>query len=132
MIPNVFVIPGRVPWERRHLPSVPARRQARMGYSRVVLIYGLLIVATGGCRRGPTWDLAQVEGTVTKDGRPLSGVKVVFLPDTDAGATGPRSSGLTDADGHYHLRTDNGEDGVVPGKHRILILDSQFPKGEPR
>jgi hypothetical protein len=63
-----------------------------------------------------------VEGTVTKDGRPLPGVEVVFLADSDAGTMGPRSAGRTDEAGRYRLRTDDGEDGVVVGKHRVLIL----------
>jgi hypothetical protein len=114
---------------RRRLPPFFSWRKAMLNYGRVVLFCGLLTLAAGGCQRGPTWDLVLVEGTVTKDGRPLRGVKVVFLPDTDAGATGPRSSGRTDAAGHYRLRTDNGEDGVVTGKHRVLTLDPQSPKG---
>jgi len=62
-----------------------------------------------------------VEGTVTKDGLPLRGIEVVFLPDADT--VGPRASGLTDEAGHYRLRTDNGDDGAVVGKHRVLIRD---------
>jgi hypothetical protein len=119
-------------FNRRRLPHVFAWRKAVLRYGRVVFISGLLtLVAAGGCQRGPTWNLAPVEGTVTKGGRPLPGIQVVFLPDTDAGMTGPRSSGRTDATGHYRLRADNGEDGVVIGKHRVLTLDPQAPKGGP-
>jgi len=100
--------------------------------NRVVLLCGLLVLAAiaGGCQRGPAWDLTAVEGTVTKDGRPLRGVQVVFLPDTDA--VGPRSTGLTDEAGHYRLRTGNGDDGAVVGKHRILIFDLEAAKGRRR
>jgi hypothetical protein len=63
-----------------------------------------------------------VEGTVSKGGRPFQGVEVVFLADSDAGTMGPRSAGRTDETGRYRLRTDDGEDGVVVGKHRVLIL----------
>jgi hypothetical protein len=67
-----------------------------------------------------------VEGTVTKDGRPLANVRVVFLADT--GSVGPRAAGLTDKAGHYRLRTDYGEDGAVVGKHRVVILDRTTPR----
>jgi hypothetical protein len=110
------------------LSPVFARRRSRLCFGHIALLCGLLILPVGGCQRGPTWQLAPVEGTLTKGGRPLPGIKVVFLPDTDAGATGPRSSGRTDAAGHYRLRADNDADGVVSGKHRALLLDPQSPK----
>jgi len=93
--------------------------------SRVALWCVLLplAAASGGCHRGPTWNLAPVEGTVTKGGRPLRGIEVVFLPDADAGTQGPRASSFTDEAGHYRLRNDNGDDGTMVGKHRVLILD---------
>jgi hypothetical protein len=98
--------------------------------SRVALLCGLLALAatTGGCQRGPTWDLAVVEGTVTKEGRPLRGLQVIFLPNLDAGTVGPRSIGSTDEAGHYRLRTDHGDDGVATGKHRVVILDLRTVK----
>ena len=67
-------------------------------YSRVVLLGGLLVLfaAAGGCQRRSTWDLASVEGTITKDGRPLSDIQVVFLADSDTDTKGPRSTGITD------------------------------------
>jgi hypothetical protein len=66
-----------------------------------------------------------VEGIVTKDGIPLSGIEVVFLADSDAGTVGPRAAGRTDETGHYRLRTDEGEDGAVVGKHRVVIRDRE-------
>src|SRR5690242_4148029 len=85
--------------------------KARLHSGRFVLLCGLLsLAAVGGCQREPTgktWNLAPVEGTITKGGSPLSNILVVFLPDTEAGTVGPRASGKTDEDGHYRLRTDN-------------------------
>jgi hypothetical protein len=66
--------------------------------------------------------LTPVEGTIfAKDGQPLSGIEVVFLPEP--GTSGPRSSGITDEAGHYRLRTDNGEDGAVAGKYHVVLCD---------
>src|SRR5262245_56786821 len=83
----------------------------------------LFCVLAVGCNRGPTWNLASVDGTVTTDGSPLHGLQVVFMADFDAGMQGPRSTGTTDEAGHYRLRTDNGDEGAVVGKHRVLLLD---------
>src|SRR5689334_19899343 len=93
--------------------------------SRVALLCGLLSLtaASEGCQRGSAWNLVPVEGTVTKGGHPLHGIEVVFLADSDAGTEGPKVTGKTDEAGHYHLRTDNGDDGAVAGKYRVLVLD---------
>jgi hypothetical protein len=93
-------------------------------FNHVVLFCALLVLtaAAGGCQRGPTWNLAPVEGTITKDGRPLQGIEVVFVPDADT--VGPRASGLTDEAGHYRLRTDHGDDGAAVGSHRVCLQDT--------
>jgi hypothetical protein len=100
--------------------------------NRVVFLCGLsaLTAAAEGCQRGPAWKLAPVEGTITKDGHPLRGVPVVFLPDADAGTQGPGASGFTDEAGRYRLRNHNGDDGTVVGKHRVVILDPTDAKGD--
>ena len=99
--------------------------QGMVRSGRVVLFCGLLALfaVAGGCQRRSTWNLASVEGTITKDGRPLRDIKVVFLADSDTDAKGPRSTGITDDAGHYRLRTDGGDEGVVIGKHRVLVFD---------
>jgi hypothetical protein len=90
--------------------------------SRVVFGCGLLalVVASGGCQQGPTWNLALVEGTVTQGGRPLANLRVVFL--ADAGTQAPRASGTTDETGHYELRTDAGDQGAAIGRYRVCLL----------
>jgi hypothetical protein len=91
--------------------------------NRVVVLCSLsaLAAAAEGCQRGPRWNLAPVEGTVTKGGRPLPHIEVVFVTDLDAGTQGPKASSFTDEAGHYRLQTDNGDDGAVVGKHRVLL-----------
>jgi hypothetical protein len=92
--------------------------------NHVVLWCGLvpLAAASGGCQRAPTWNLAHVEGTITKDGHALRGIEVVFVPDADT--VGPRASGITDEAGHYRLRTDGGYEGAVVGPHRVCLHDT--------
>src|SRR5262245_2170625 len=111
---------------RRRKPSRFFWQKAELCGRRVVLFFGLLslITAVGGCQRGPTWDLATVEGTVTKAGRPLAKIQVIFWADVKAGAKGPRTFGFTDATGHYKLRTDMGEQGAAIGQYRVCLLHS--------
>jgi hypothetical protein len=84
------------------------------------------LAAAVGCQGEPAFRLAPVEGTVTKGGKPLAGVIVVFWGDPDARTVGPCAIGPTDAAGHYELHTEQGETGAVVGRHRVCILDSQF------
>src|SRR5262249_31135397 len=94
----------------------------RYSFRLIVLFFGALAVITSGCGRAE-FTFFPVEGTVTKGGRPLRNVEVVFLADADAGTVGPRASGTTDEAGHYRLRTDHGDEGAVAGKHLVLIFD---------
>jgi hypothetical protein len=84
---------------------------------------GLKGVLGIGTAAQDTWNLAPVEGTVTMHGCPLAHIEVVFLVDVDAGTQGPKASGTTDKSGHYRLRSHNGDDGAVTGKHRVLLID---------
>jgi hypothetical protein len=103
-------------------------------------LFLLAILATAlGCQREPPLKFAPVEGTVTKGCKPLVNVVVLFLGDPEGGAMTPLSSGATDADGHYRLHTDQGDDGAVVGRHRVCIVEggifrqgSHPPNGERR
>jgi hypothetical protein len=87
------------------------------GPSRTIIL-GLLLVAIAGCKRGPR--LAEVEGVVKQNGKPLANVQVEFWPEVE----GPRSFGATDANGHYVLTTDDGKQaGAVVGSHRVVLYD---------
>lgn len=82
---------------------------------------GVLLLATGcgGVKAVP------VSGTVTVDGVPLEDVAVNFTPIAAEGAEGPGSSGVTDAQGRYSLRTigDRRVRGAVVGKHRVVLSE---------
>jgi hypothetical protein len=96
------------------------------------LTSGLLIatlVAAAGCQGEPSLRFAPVEGTVTRGGKPLAGVIVVFWADSDAGTPGPCSSGPTDAAGHYELHTEQGEPGAVVGRHWVCIVQGRAVLG---
>ncbi|MCS6865324.1 MAG: hypothetical protein RMJ56_00715 [Gemmataceae bacterium] len=82
---------------------------------------GVLLTALVGCTTSP--QLAEVEGTVTLDGKPIEGVRVEFMPDPEAGHSGPNSTGVTDAQGRFQLRCENQQNGAVIGKHRVTLTD---------
>jgi len=94
------------------------RRPEKVGLFLLVLGWAALIPA---CQQGPSFDFAEVEGAITKDGQPLDGVAVYFKPDGET--RGPQSMGVTDEAGRYHLRTYKGDAGAAIGRHRICLLD---------
>jgi hypothetical protein len=76
------------------------------------------LVALIGCGGGP--NLAEVEGTLTSKGKPLDKIQIEFWPEKD----GPRSMAVTDSQGRYTLKTDDGKRmGAVVGPHRIVLHD---------
>ncbi|MDY3555886.1 hypothetical protein R5W24_005032 [Gemmata sp. JC717] len=85
------------------------------------------LVATG-CGE-PKFQFAPVEGTVTRDGKPLPNVLVTFFPDPEAGTLGPRSTGLTDRAGRYRLTAGPTQTGAVVGRHRVGLLDANLLGG---
>jgi len=96
------------------------RRSASRLVLFILLTSGLLPLA--GCSRGP--EFAEVEGTVTLDGKPLDNVEVVFLPDAEKGNHGASSSAYTAATGHYRLHCEKADkNGAVLGLHRVCVND---------
>jgi hypothetical protein len=81
----------------------------------------LLPLPVLGCG-GPA--LSEAWGTVTLNNQPVPNAEVVFLPDSTQGTEGPRSSAITDAEGRFILRTDDGRPGAVVGKHRVTVRTS--------
>ncbi len=90
-------------------------RILRSDIAALVLLSGMLAVV--GCSSSPP--MAQVEGTVRLQGKPLPKVQVEFWPEAD----GPRSIGATDAQGHYQLATDKQIPGAQVGIHRVIVYD---------
>lgn len=86
-------------------------------WARIGILGGVLLVVTG-CGGG--LNTAQVDGTVTLDGKPLDQILVEFLPTGE----GPRSFGETDAQGKFTLMTDDGKTpGAAIGNHKVTLKD---------
>jgi len=81
-----------------------------------------LAIACIGCGGGSKYDMASVSGTVTLDGKPLGNATVLFSPVASGGSdAGPSSTGVTDATGRYTLKSGEGVEGAVVGKHQVRI-----------
>ena len=75
-------------------------------------------LAATGCGGGLSF--AVVEGTVKVNGQPVDKIQVEFWPAGD----GPRSIGVTDANGRYTLASDDGsKPGAVVGRHKVVLRD---------
>jgi hypothetical protein len=86
----------------------------------LLLCLGILVFV-GGCSRGP--EFAEVEGKLVKGTTPLKNVRVEFWPEID----GPKSSGVTDEQGRYTLKAEDGKNvGAVVGPHKVVLKDLEF------
>ena len=85
-----------------------------------MLIIIPLLVVLSGCGN-PSIPVAEVEGTVELDGKPLDRIQVEFWPEGE----GLRSIGTTDSEGRFKLMTDNGQQqGAAIGTHRVVLHDA--------
>ncbi len=92
--------------------------------------FGCMLIVVGilsfqpGCAPSDQPALGQVTGTITLDGKPLSGIAVVFQPDS-----GRPARGMTDAEGKYELTYVRQTKGTKVGPNRVEIAPSE--DGEP-
>jgi len=83
-----------------------------------------------GCG-GPAYEVAEVNGTVTINGQPGHQLRVQFVPNVDAGTSGPTSTGDTDKQGRFTLEmrespTSEVRPGAVVGNHLVVFTDLQL------
>ena len=89
-------------------------RRLRLGLAFCALT-ALAIVGCGGSS-GPK--LYSVTGQLVSGGTPIEGANVSFNP---VEANMPSSSGVTDKDGRFTMRTGQGPLGAVAGKHKVTV-----------
>ena len=90
-------------------------------------VAGLVVLAQlVGCG-GSGFELAPVSGSVTLDGKPLQKATVIFEPKAVEGTVnaGPVSSGRTDAEGKFTLKTPDGRTGAVVGDHTVKVWTAE-------
>jgi len=96
---------------------------------RIVAV-GLLAVFLTGCG-GSQYELANVSGMVTIDGRPFAQGKVMFAP-VAAGANsepGQPAFGKLQPDGTFVLQTGD-DDGAVVGEHWATVISTPDPENK--
>lgn len=93
-------------------------------------LFLVAVVLAAGCGGRP---FAEVEGTITLDGKPLPDAEVTFLPDSLAGNPGNNATGTTNEEGHYRVRSARDKkDGTILGVHRVVVVDLRsVPNIEP-
>lgn len=81
----------------------------------------LLVLATIGCGGGedPT---VPVSGVVRFGGEPLAGVTVRFHPES-----GQLAFGKTDDEGRFQLTTRSRNDGALPGRYAVTVIEVEEP-----
>lgn len=84
-------------------------------------VVAILIV---GCKGGDYPEVADASGTVTMNGQPVEGAKVMFHP-VDGGSR--FSHGTTDAEGKFKLSTFGLNDGALIGKHKVTLAKVELP-----
>src|SRR5687768_6312898 len=67
-----------------------------------------------GCSEGP--DVVPVTGTVTRNGKPVPGVMINFMPED-----GRPSWAITDAQGKYELQYSKSYTGGLVGRHKVFV-----------
>ena len=88
------------------------KNRLRCGLSLTVFCF--LAGCSGSAEDLP--ELAEVSGTVSMEGEPLSGAKLMFIP-----SVGGASIGNTDEMGRYKLRFNKHAKGAVLGQHIVQI-----------
>src|SRR5437588_273271 len=103
---------------------------------RVFVVFVLAVVF--GCSSQP-FQVAQVSGRVTLDGKPLPKASVTFAPmaSKDNQAPGPTAAGLTDADGRYKVedvsrtRSTASVSAIVAQQVPAYEMNCDLPWGNP-
>jgi len=81
----------------------------------IAVAIALVAVAAVGCRRGPR--VVPVSGVVEVDGVPLTSGAITVVPDHGRAATGTIGK-----DGRFTLTTFVPGDGVILGRHRVVVI----------
>jgi hypothetical protein len=101
------------------------RRQSVGRAPACVIVVGMLIFGSVGCKNSDELETSPVSGRVTLDGAPVSTGTVTFVP-----SRGRAAKGEIKQDGRFVLSTYRPEDGAIVGKHKaaVMVLRSDIQK----
>lgn len=97
-----------------------------------MLFLGLVAGCGGGIEKAPVAGAVPVTGTVTLDGKPVGGCRVIYFPTV--ASQGDGASGTTDSAGKYELNSLVGNEtavGAPPGSYKVIISRMLRPDGTP-
>lgn len=97
-----------------------------------MLFLGLVAGCGGGIEKAPVAGAVPVTGTVTLDGKPVGGCRVIYFPTVSSQGDG--ASGTTDSAGKYELNSLVGNEtavGAPPGSYKVIISRMVRPDGTP-
>jgi hypothetical protein len=98
-------------------------KSARQPAHLIVLFVSLAVISFSlGCGKQPA-ELVPVSGTVKIGGQPAANIMLRFMPDVMKENSGPTSSAITDENGQFTLKSDDGRDGAVVGDHVVTFVD---------
>src|SRR5690348_15151626 len=88
-------------------------------------LLGAVLLTAAGCREKAGY--VSVSGVVKLNGQPYPNAAVFFQPvgSKDNPNPGRGSYGVTDENGRFFLKTDDGFSGAVAGQHQIKIVTHQ-------
>jgi hypothetical protein len=117
-----------VDWETVAQMSTMYQTQKRR-WSSLLSLLSLSLLAVGCEDAAPTVKVYPAAGRVLLDGKPVEGVAITLVPD--AGAVGRGGYALSDASGSFSVKSVDGQDGVPPGKYKVLFQKLALPDGSP-
>jgi len=103
---------------------------ARSAVWKFWLIGGMLVLAVGCSKKGPTEKLVPVSGKVTLDAKPLPLGQVILTPDK-GNPTKSAPVGMIGDDGSYSINT-GGYPGAPLGWYKVSINPQGMPKEMPK
>ncbi|WP_339734991.1 carboxypeptidase-like regulatory domain-containing protein [uncultured Gimesia sp.] len=76
-------------------------------------------------------ELTPVNGTVTLNGDPASGVTIILYPQQGTNGNAPKDTafGISDENGHYAIKHRSGAEGVEPGQYVVTFSKMVMPDG---
>lgn len=95
----------------------------------ILLVASSILVGCGSSDSGPP--MGDVTGTVTYQGKPVSGASILFVPTT---RETPAGAAVTDSNGKYRLSISGQKQGAVTGAYQVSIalsapFDGPIPAG---
>ena len=117
-------------------------RRGNSGSVQAYVVLMLLCATCGGCGgKEPSpvlGKLTPASGTVTRNGEPLAGAIVTFIPDPESpGSGGEVANAVTNSQGRFELVTAlpgvpiEESKGAVPGRYVVVISRILMPDGSP-